>query len=547
MAENTKIPVPDSAFDVSLNTQVDTSQLDSNIIVPGWDPEPKELTRAEEVQKAEVPIKSTIDPTAYATLIKDFNRFRAIARSESDMYDMPGHVFFRVLFHFDNGSDAWDVSPGTDDRDVVSSIENAWTGLLAPSWYEFPNNYNFNNAKSSQVAVEKLWRSSTAFNYFVLNNDIQRAKYTRQFVELLSSISANSPWYFQNIKGLDAAIERSCAAPGAEFELKTERDKITIECLDDSYDQRIGTLLDLYRSIVWSWETKRAMLPANLRKFDMTIVAFQLPLRGKHINRNEISIKNIKNELVSSNSTGKDIVDAICDKDGVTRIYVSDSKSPVASFKAWEFHGCEFDYNSSKSGWGELDNAIGSIPKYNIEIFFDDVFETRFNEFIPMTITDVIGDDMPYIFGDDLSSTKTTEWTPPKIDDPEYSKPTGWPHFQGPQSVGTNMFGATPRGKSGLIDQLVGAGTSWANTKLKKIYLGNMDGLSISKIGQQINQFLDGDLWGTVNNVTNYVRKDYDGGHAQLGSNIFPKPETRSTDHIVSLGNIFRTNTALNT
>ena len=502
---------------------------------------------AETVSKQQIPHTQTINPLAYSTLIRDFNRFRAIARSESDMYDMPGHVFFRVLFHFDNGSDVRESAPGILGATVASPKEENWTGLLAPSWYEVGESFGFNIESSADI--EKLWRSSTAFNYFVLNGDIPRARMTKQFVELLSSISANSPWYFQNIKGLDAAIERTVTAPNAEFEVKTERDKITIECLDDSYDQRIGTLLDLYRAIVWSWETKRQMLPANLRKFDMTIIAFQLPLRGKHVSRYDINMGKIKNELTSEDAKTNTISNVV-DVGGVTQIYTSDSTSPIASFKAWEFHGCEIDYNSSKSGWGELDNAIGSIPKYNIEIFFDDVFETRFNEFTNSTITDIVGDDVPYSYDNStlFPSEVKRDKESVKLSIPKnYSKPAGWPHLQGPQSVGVNMFGATPGHKSGLIDQIVGAGTSWVGTKLKKIYLGNMNGLSISKIGQQINQFLDGDLWGTVNNVANYVRKDYDGGHAQLGSNIFPEPEMRGSDRIVNLGNIFRTNTALNT
>lgn len=499
--------------------------------------------RAQEVTKKPIPGIPTISPLSYAALIRDFNRFRAVARSESDMYDMPGHVFFRVLFHFDNGSDARETNPGIEDRSATSGQENAWTGLIAPSWYEFANDWDL---KANDQDVETLWRSSTAFNYFVLNGDLIRAKQTKQFVELLSSISSNSPWYFQNIKGLDTAIERSITAPNAEFEFKAERDKITIECLDDSYDQRIGTLLDLYRAIVWSWETKRVMLPVNLRKFDMTVIAFQMPLRGKHVSRKPIDIKNVKNELVSDDNIGSKIA-SVVEQNGLTNIYTSDSNTPVASFKAWEFHGCEIDYNSSKSGWGEIDNAAGSVPKYNIDIYFDDMFETRFNEFIPTTITDIVGDDIPYVFDDELkiAAVGTRKVEIPKHS--EYTTPEGWPVIKGPQPVGSNMFGAKPRGKAGILDQVLGAGEEWVNSKLRKIYLGNMNGLSLKKINQQVNQALDGDLWATVHNAANYIRGDYNGGNAKLSSNIFPKQETRSSDRIIELGNIFRANTALNT
>lgn len=488
--------------------------------------------------------ESKISPLSYTALIKDFNRFRAIARSESDMYDMPGQVFFRVLFHFDNGADIQETAPGTESRSSTTTSDNAWTGLIAPSWLEFGN--DFNNQAEDMSVIEKLWASSTAFNYFVLNGDTKRAELTKHFVELLSSISANSPWYFQNIKGLDAAIERAITVPGADFAFKDERDKITIECLDDSYDQRIGTLLDLYRAIVWSWETKRQMLPVNLRKFDMTIIAFQMPLRGKHITRNNLDMGKIAGDLTSDDATGESI-SKIIDKDGITNIYTTDPGTPVASFKAWEFHGCEIDYNSSKSGWGELDNAAGSVPKYNIDIYFDDVFETRFNEFIGTTITDVIGDNSAYMFDNNLEVAQLESISTDDKTSKEYSEPGKWPNIQGPQHVGSNMFGAKPRGVSGILDQLVGTGEEWVNSKLRKIYLGNMNGLSISKLNRQIDQALDGDLWGTVHNVANYVRGNYKGGgNMELGANIFPKTESRS-DRIIELGNIFRANTTLNT
>lgn len=525
----------------------------------GWD---SNFGPASTTAKQALPPTQTINPLAYSMLIQDFNRFRAIAHSESDMYDMPGQVFFRVLFHFDNGSDAREAANGTWDADFASGNEENWTGLIAPSWYEFDEAFDFN--ANSESDIEKLWRSSTAFNYFVLNGDIQRAKLTKQFVELLSSISANSPWYFQNIKGLDAAIERNIATQNAEFEFKAERDKITIECLDDSYDQRIGTLLDLYRAIVWSWETKRQMLPVNLRKFDMTIIAFQMPLRGKHISRRTLNMGRIENELISDNAKNFEIHN-IVDSGGVTQVYTSDSTAPIASFKAWEFHGCEIDYNSSKSGWSELDNAAGSVPKYSIDIFFDDVFETRFNEFTSTMITDVIGDDIPYSFdGKDLFPTKASVVNETYITKP-YTEPGSYPELQGPQQIRTNMFkgdansaalnkvleanmfGTKKRKKSSILDQAIGAGKEWAKTKLKKIYLGNMNGLSISKINRQVNQALDGDLWATVYNIKNYIRGDYDGGHLQLGSNIFPKPEPQSPEKIIELGNIFRANTTLNT
>ena len=463
-------------------------------------------------------------PMLYPSLVRDFNRFRASARLGTDIYDMPGQVYFRVLFHFDNGSDALVPGPGVDGQNATSSNSNAWTGLIAPSWLDFAN--SFPNEGVGDNDIETLWRSSTAFNYLVLNNEINRAKQLKQFVELLSTISTECPWYFQNIKGLDTAIERQVV--GGEFQFKDERDKITIECLDDSFDQRIGTLLDLYRAIVWSWETKREMLPVNLRKFDMTVIAFQMPLRGLHVSRNNLKMNTaVISDIRSDERTGHAISDILMTPNGP--VYAFGNVGMVASYKAWEFHGCEIDYNSSKSGWSELDNAQGSVPKYNIEIFFDDMFETRYNEFSDTTITDIQNDDVAYIYDDDL--------VPINIEDNDSIKKPENTNTDKTEYVGP---------ESGILDQLLGAGKKWLDTKIQKIYLGNLNGLSISNIGKQLGQAFEGNLWATVNNVKGYVKGNYDGGKGQLGSNIFPVQQESRSMRSIKLGNIYSANTALN-
>ena len=618
--------------------------------------------------KAEAP--ATYDAFSYVSLIQDLNRFRATAFNTENMFDMPGQVFFRVLFHFNNDSDVMIGAPGVQGADIAGSANNSYNGLIGPSWLQFGDVAVSTIQSRAQQSLDLLWAHSTAFNYFIINNDLQRAANTKKFVELLSSISANSPWYFQNIKGLDTAIERQVA--NGDFIIKDERDKITIECLDDSYDQRIGTLLDLYRSIVWSWETKRIMLPSNLRKFDMTIIAFQLPIEGMHIARRRQFTSTNKNRLMQRTGRypmsdaevryGKKSKHGLSElavtNKGLTVIYDGNpgNSAPVASYKAWEFHGCEIDYNSSKSGWSDLSNSEGTVPKYHIDIFFDDMFEIRFNEFLMQHVTDLNGDNAPVIinsesevnqsfcdmereladlmYSDTENEKKWREGINQQFDDKWKGKDTSklneaekkqydadvktrdsatytsqnrakiealskkidsaqiktatslelpnrtyivpapgpaMPMSTQSQLNGRNLFNSElPRG-SGLIDQLIGYGQTWLETQLKKVYLGNMNGLSLSKVRQQIGTAADGDLFATAANITNYVRGNYNGsggqlgenifpastgtdqdriinlGNRQLGENIFPASTGTDQDRIINLGNIFKANTALNT
>jgi hypothetical protein len=75
---------------------------------------------------------------------------------------------------------------------------------------------------------------------------------------------------------LDTALERKIITE-TDFKLE-DRKSIVIKCLPDAYDNRIGTLLDLYRSICYSYTNKKEIVPANLRKFDMGIYIFNTPM-----------------------------------------------------------------------------------------------------------------------------------------------------------------------------------------------------------------------------------------------------------------------------
>lgn len=470
--------------------------------------------------------KPTHNPNSYVSIIQDMNRFRASAlNTSSAMFDFPGQVFFRVLFHFYNNSDAGIPQPSATDANFTTTASDAMTGLIGPSWLRFGNDANVSSimemmnsgGQSDKYEIlESLWSDNTAFNYLMVNDEQERARNVISFVELLSNINSISPWYFQNIKGLDEALNRAMVTSG-EFMFKPEPSQITIECLDDSYDQRIGTLLDLYRSIVWSWETKRMVLPRNLRKFDMTVIAFQLPVKGLHISRSKPTMTTSDKRVDTKNLNG--LSSLAIGTNEFTLIYNDGtSKMPVASYKAFEFHGCEIDYNSSISGWGEISNAEGSIPKYSIKIFYDDCFEIRFNEFLGSSITDLMNDFELIAIDSNAQTVHAGDDEIPEIKTAEYKKP------------------------SDILGQVIGTGMSIVETQVKKVYLGNIHGLSLSRVRSQIGQALSGDLFGTINNVANYARGNWGGGNAQLGENIFPDP---GNSHFMNLGNLYAANTVI--
>jgi hypothetical protein len=66
----------------------------------------------------------------------------------------------------------------------------------------------------------------------------------------------------------------------------------------------------------------------------------------------------------------------------------------TVSYKMIEFHDCEFGYNSIATGWGDLNNETGFAPKYTIDISYRDCYEISYNDIMMRKIGDVILTDM---------------------------------------------------------------------------------------------------------------------------------------------------------
>lgn len=276
------------------------------------------------------------DPLSYRKVLHDIRAWKYSGGNYADAfnyYDQMGHTFFRLIFHF-------------------YTNEPRGYGLLHPTW------------KHGQGLTD-WWQHDSAYSYLKMNGEEDRANYLRNFISLLSNINAKSPWYFQSIKGLDEAMSREYM----EMEL-SEPKKITIECLDDSLDNRVGTLLDLYKAACYSHQLKKEIIPRNLRTFNMDIVVMQTPIKSMHHDGGF--------DTASSTHQGMGI------------------NGDLTSYKVLHLKGCHIDINSNKVAYGDLNNAEGMAMKYAIDIHVSDIFESRHNEFIPDLgkITDLLSYDL---------------------------------------------------------------------------------------------------------------------------------------------------------
>lgn len=408
-----------------------------------------------------------VDLCSYGKILQDIQSFKSAGTNngnEFNLLDIPGHLYFKIMFNFWNG----DIdNPG----DKITS-----GGLLSPTWNIINNNSDYHNYNS-------------AWAYLKMNNENERAEKLEKFVNLLSNINIYSPWYFQSIEGLETALNRQYIMT-QDFKID-ERGKISIKCLKDSHDDRIGTLLDLYRDIIWSHVWKHEVIPANLRKFDMSIYIFSSP----------VSILHDKNGKYAS---------------------FKESSSYLSSYKYLEFHNCEIDYNSITSGLSVLNNVEGVEPEYNIDIYFDDCYEIRYNEYMQRTIGDVILWDM---------LTNTTNMDGSTTDYTIKSEAQKDNNTRKDELLSRLNYYNNDKGiLSEMAEDLINTGVDRINKFAKSLYLGNIYGFSLEKATYDIKDLMDGKIFNNINAAKDFV------------NNFKNKKPKIPTD----LGNIYNSNTIYN-
>lgn len=413
---------------------------------------------------------SEYNPLSYATYIRDrmmFQRAGGLSGNDFSQMDTPGHFFFKILFYFQNGDS--------------SGSQGLSGGLLAPTWEEM----------EASGSTEYYSRNS-AWSFLKMNYENERAELLKKFVMLLSNISSEAPWYFTSIQGLAGALKRD-AVMEENMTLKAEKKTIQIKCLPDAYDTRIGTLLDLYRTIVWSWTRKCEILPRNLRKFDMGIYIFSSPIANLH-------------------PADETVLNA-------------DSNTYSTSYKLIELHGCEIDYNSAASQADELSNGEGAKQEYTITIRFDDAYEVRWNEGMMRLMGDIIAlDTASRIYSDAEVATSMTAYTGIDAIDAANLAQNALQIGQGRrESVGqqdvsskaAELYDRLNAYHGGLLknmtEQLIGEIKGAVGDMVNGVVLGNLHGFSLNRIGEQIGSALDGQLIQTIQAAGDYARASEQG------------------------------------
>ena len=258
--------------------------------------------------------------------INDFLNERSMfQKGISTLAGEPGHFYFKIFFNFDTSF-----------------------GLLGSLLHVDNNSFS---QFSTNTAIKYLMYSSIGRPH--RSDDIPgRMLALFKFGNLLSYISNYSPWFFKSIKNLSSADVYPLV------EIQNDKNSIEIELNPDAVDMRVTTLFDLYRYACYDRIKMKEIIPENLRKFDMDVMVFHVPLK-------------YYNTAISSKSLNK--------KFDYKKL--SHNMANMPSFKMYSFLGCEFDLESLGSLMPDIKNdKAGMIGETSIKINYTQVHTHTMND-----------------------------------------------------------------------------------------------------------------------------------------------------------------------
>ena len=260
----------------------------------------------------------------------------------------------------------WGYDEFINERNIFQ--KSLYTGVTEQGWWYFKIFFNFDTQYGLLGGIlnnNGKPMSATNSAYMYLQNVVSRGQFERvmarkdalvKFVRILAYINSNAPWFFKDVKNLNQAN-----VPIMDGFSKEK--SIEIGCREDSIDMRLTTLLDLYKFVTYDEINQKEILPENLRKFDMSVILFQVPLRYFHT--------------------------AFVTSDGESFPYKNLNGDPstgfanMMSFKMFSFINCEIDINSLGS---MIPSSVSNEKPFtmgggSIKITYDRVYTHTMNEF----------------------------------------------------------------------------------------------------------------------------------------------------------------------
>ena len=254
----------------------------------------------------------------------------------------PGWFYFKVFFNFKT---AYGLFGGVfrDDTDIIRPVNSAIQYLMS---------------------LDKHNLTSHLYKSLKLKHRINALS---KFSSMLFDTTVKTPWMIKGISNLNQVMNIYTN----DFSNEKSFD---ILFNTETTDFRLGTLIDLYKYACYDDINCKEILPENLRKFDMTIVFFHIPLKYIHTGVSMLKydktaetfglIDNAAQtvtKMFGNNkyvNKGVNVVQGIAD---VAKVYTSnsilfnykslnglnqDDFSHRMSFRMYTFHDCEINTES---------------------------------------------------------------------------------------------------------------------------------------------------------------------------------------------------------
>lgn len=124
---------------------------------------------------------------------------------------------------------------------------------------------------------------NSALNYLKRIGETYRYTLLKKFIEQLKMISSRMTYVFQEIEGLETAYKRK----PWESSVGDDNARITIKTLE-TVDFKIQSLMNMYRDIWFDYSRMAEILPANLRRFSLSIFVYAMGIYRIEVDRNVI-------------------------------------------------------------------------------------------------------------------------------------------------------------------------------------------------------------------------------------------------------------------
>lgn len=269
----------------------------------------------------------------------------------------PGYYYFKIFFNFKTnygllGGLMTTLKDSTTPPNVLKSINTAY-GYLK----RIRKTYGYENIDERMIALAK-------------------------FTATLKDISLRTPWMFKTLSGLNTI--------NTTYVDHFDKEKIiTIGCGPESLDSRIGTMMDLYKYACFDQINCKEIIPANLRKFEMSIMVYHMPLNNYH-NKALTSQDNAVNDsLWGTLWNAVSPVPGNLRFDGrleAKRTNDINNFSNMMSFKLFTFLNCEIDCENANEYYtdGMSNEQAFQLGNNQLKIKYDRVYEHRMNEWAQM-------------------------------------------------------------------------------------------------------------------------------------------------------------------